>query len=234
WILFQLFPLMPEVHVHFALSRARMGMRQWSGFEAALFAVDWLTALLLLAEVIPERFTRAAALLVFLAPVKAIVFSRQATLSELMGAAAAAVAFLLLARSQGVVRVFPVVLLLALIARELAPFHVTGHAPFLWMPFAATLAGERLSATAILLRKVFVYGAAIQFASRAWRHIWLATGAIAALLFVLEWIQRAMPARTPEITDSVLALLMGAALALLRRERHRSDETRQTEPQRVR
>ena len=42
------------------------------------------------------------------------------------------------------------------------------------------------------------------------------TAVAAAALFGLEWLQVYLPGRTPEITDAVLAVLMGVLLWLLR------------------
>jgi VanZ family protein len=39
--------------------------------------------------------------------------------------------------------------------------------------------------------------------------------AVAAGLLALEWAQIWLPGRTPEITDAVLAVLMGGLLALV-------------------
>jgi VanZ family protein len=46
---------------------------------------------------------------------------------------------------------------------------------------------------------------------------------VAAALLALEWAQIWLPGRTPEITDAVLAVLMGVLLALV-------DDTRQPAP----
>ena len=93
--------------------------------------------------------------------------------------------------------------------RELMPFHLTLQAqPFRWMPFAGVIeAGPIVVST--LLRKSFLYGTAIWF-SRPW--ILPAATALAILLFFLEQEQRFLPGRTPEITDSAMAVLLGLAL----------------------
>jgi hypothetical protein len=99
------------------------------------------------------------------------------------------------------------------VLRELSPFRLleTPQA-FSWIPFAAAFDSERQSATVILLRKAFEYGALV-WLFRA-EGISYARGAVAVAgsLAVLEAMQRYLPGRTPEITDSVLAMLMGLVL----------------------
>jgi VanZ family protein len=45
--------------------------------------------------------------------------------------------------------------------------------------------------------------------------VWTTAVAAAALLG-LEWVQMYLPGRTPEVTDALLAVLMGVLLWLLR------------------
>ena len=101
----------------------------------------------------------------------------------------------------------------ALVLRELAPFHFSGRAQsFSWIPFRATLDSEWQSAVAILARKAFDYGAMVWLLRKMGVSYWRAGMAVAAGLLVCELAQVYLPGRTPEITDSVLALLMVAAL----------------------
>ena len=101
----------------------------------------------------------------------------------------------------------------ALVLRELAPFHFSGHAlSFSWVPFRGTLDSEWQSAVAILARKAFDYGAMVWLLRKVGVSYWRAGTAVAAGLLVCELAQVYLPGRTPEITDSALVLLMVAAL----------------------
>jgi VanZ family protein len=86
---------------------------------------------------------------------------------------------------------------------------------FSWIPFAATLESSRLIATVILLRKAFEYGALVWLFRTQGISYARAAVAVAGSLALLEAIQRYLPGRTPEITESVLALLMALVLWLL-------------------
>jgi VanZ family protein len=64
----------------------------------------------------------------------------------------------------------------------------------------------------VLFGKAFYYGAGVWLGhARGWTY-GRAAMAMATLLAVLEWAQRYLPGRSPEITDAFLALLMGLVL----------------------
>ena len=214
WALFQLYPLLPQLSGA-ALAHSAAGFHQWSWFEALLFAVDWFTAFALLSEALPLSRRGSAAWLVLLMPVKLILFERGLRASEVAGALAALALFVLLRRARLETRAFAAILIVVLIARELAPFRFGPPSGFGWLPFGASLFQQTVSAVVVLLRKAFVYGSAVWFLSQTAMRIRSATMSVAVLLLPLEWVQRWIPGRTPEITDSVLALVMGAVLALL-------------------
>ena len=73
----------------------------------------------------------------------------------------------------------------------------------------------------ILLRKAFLYGSTVWLLARSGISHPVAGGALAVALFILEMVQRHLPGRTPEITDSLVALAMTAALWALADRRSR-------------
>jgi VanZ family protein len=99
------------------------------------------------------------------------------------------------------------------VLRELSPFRFapTPH-PFSWISFAATFDSDRQSAIVVLFRKAFEYGALVWLFRVQGISYARAAAAVAGSLAVLEAIQRYLPGRTPEITDSVLAFLMALVL----------------------
>jgi hypothetical protein len=84
----------------------------------------------------------------------------------------------------------------------------------------ATLTGEWQSSAGILLEKVFYYGAAVWLFQAAGLRLAYAATLVSAVLASIEVLQMHLPGRTPEITDPVLALLMGFVLAMLARPGH--------------
>ena len=97
-----------------------------------------------------------------------------------------------------------------------APFHFTGARTFNWVPFRGFFRADWQNGFVLLFRKSFWYGSVL-WLWRAAGHKLLWTTAIAAgTLFLTERLEVYLPGRTPEITDAVLAILMGVLLWLLR------------------
>jgi len=219
WASYQLYPFFP------VLSRARLraslehlaGTASLSAVEIWASAAEWLAAALVLEALFgglrPRWLLAAMACL----PLRLFIAQRSVTLSEVLGAALALLFWSLLpVRKRLPAGVF--LLAAATVLRELSPFRfaVTPH-PFSWIPFAATLDSERQSATVILLRKAFEYGALVWLFRTQGVSYARAAVVVAGALAVLEAIQRYLPGRSPEITDSVVTLLMALVLWRLSR-----------------
>jgi hypothetical protein len=69
----------------------------------------------------------------------------------------------------------------------------------------------------LLIEKVFYYGTAIWLLRAAGIRLVLSVILVAAVLASIEIVQIHLPGRTPEITDPILAVLMGFVLAMLSR-----------------
>jgi hypothetical protein len=109
------------------------------------------------------------------------------------------------------------IFLAVIVLRGLSPFHfATSSTAFNWMPFVATLLGEWQSAAGVLIEKVFYYGTAIWLLSAAGVRLARSAAVVAAVLTLIEIAQIHLPGRTPEITDPILAVLMGFVLAALK------------------
>jgi VanZ family protein len=67
----------------------------------------------------------------------------------------------------------------------------------------------------VLFRKSFWYGSAIWLWRAAGYRLAPIIFAAGAALLALEWAQTYLPGRVPEITDAVLAVLMGVLLSLV-------------------
>jgi hypothetical protein len=132
-----------------------------------------------------------------------------------VGAAAAYAVWLCLPRLW-VRRAVPVLLTGALILGELSPFHFAGHTNFSWVPFRGFILTDWQLGFVMLFRKSFWYGSVLWLWRASGRSLAWTTALAAASLFVLERVQVYVPGRTPDITDAVLAVLMGLLLWLLR------------------
>ncbi len=106
-----------------------------------------------------------------------------------------------------------------LIVRGLAPFHFSATASrFDWEPFHAMFAADWIVGLPIFLEKSFYYGAAIWLWRSAGWTLERATLFVAVILAAIEVIQLHLPGRTSEITDPLLAILLGCMLWLLEQD----------------
>ena len=214
WASYQLYPFFP------LLSRTKLrasldllaGTASFSAVEIWASAAEWLAAALVLEALFGRLRPRWLLAAMACLPLRLFIMERSVAIGEMLGAALALLLWSLLPERK---RLAAGVLLLAsaIVLRELSPFRLaeTPH-PFSWIPFAATFDAERQSATVILLRKAFECGALVWLFRTLGISYARAAVAVAGSLAVLEAIQRYLPGRTPEITDSVVALLMALAL----------------------
>ena len=109
-------------------------------------------------------------------------------------------------------------LVFVIVWRELAPFHFAfAQQRFEWIPFAGTFESRRGPGIQVFAAKLFVYDFSVWFLRRRTGSLIVSTALIGALLGVLEAIQIYVPGRVPEISDAVLAVLLGTVLYLLER-----------------
>ncbi len=209
--LFPFFPIFSSTHLRQAL-HALILAHALSPVAVWTAAAEWFAAALAL-EAIFGRVRAAwlaGALLVL--GLRIFMPSRSLALAEVAGAALAWLAWEILpSKRRLLIGVW--MALSAILLAELAPFHFTRHAAsFSWIPLGATFDNERWGALVILLRKAFFYGSAIWLLARAGIRYPVAGGVLAVELLILETVQRYLPGRTPEITDSLIAVVMTAAL----------------------
>ena len=214
WASYQLYPFFPLLS-HTKLRGALellAGTASFSAVEVWASAAEWLAAALAMEAFFGRMRPRWLLAAMACLPVRLFIAERSLTLSEALGAALALLFWSLLPERKRL-RAGVFLLASATVLRELSPFRLaaTPH-PFSWIPFAATFESERQSATVILLRKAFEYGALVWLFRTQGSSYARAAVVVAGSLAVLEAIQRYLPGRTPEITDSVVALLMALVL----------------------
>jgi hypothetical protein len=186
--------------------------------DALVVFAEWLAVACLLESIRNAKTNGLLALLLLLVPLRLIIASRTLAWSDLVGAAAAYAAWLCLPR-RWVRRAAPGLLTGALILAELAPFHFAGGPAaraFNWVPFRGLFRADWRGGFVILFRKSFWYGSVLWLWRASGISLAWTTVAAAAALFLLERVQVYLPGRTPEITDVVLAVLIGVLLWLLR------------------
>ncbi|MGO4880493.1 MAG: VanZ family protein [Bryobacteraceae bacterium] len=217
WIGYQVFPMFP-VWGRTNLFRRLTAMPPWSSLspvDTLVVLAEWLTVACLLENVRGRKATGWLTLLLVLVPARLFIAGRTLAWPDIVGAAGAYAVWLWLPR-RGVRRALPFVLTGALIVAELAPFHWQSAQAFNWVPFRATFRTAWQDGLVVLFRKSFWYGSVLWLWRASGLSLAWVTAAAAVVLFGLERVQVYLPGRTPEITDAVLAVLMGVLLWLLR------------------
>ena len=213
WLGYQVFPLFPALgRTKLAIKLAAFGPLSTISFvQTLLVFAEWLAVAGLL-EGMLERNSRRVLPLLFLVPLtRLLIVDRTLGWPDVAGAAAAYAVWLGLPRLY-VRRATPLLLAGSLILGELAPFHFTRAAAFNWVPFRGFFEAAWQSGFIVLFRKSFWYGAVIWLWGTAGYGLVRAASATAAALFLLERLQVFLPGRVPEITDTVLAVLIGVVL----------------------
>jgi VanZ family protein len=216
WAGYQFYPFLPLLsRGHLGRALERFHGVPFSPVEAVANTAEWFAAALVI-QALWGRFPVGWFALTTLAlPVRLLLADRALAPAEIAGAVMALLLWAVIPERRRRM-VGTAGLALAILLRELTPFHFAAEAQaFSWMPFSASLGADRTPAVVVLFRKAFNYGAMVWLLSAAGT---LRVGvAVAAALFVLEWSQRYLPNHQPEITDAILVLIMTVPLLWSRR-----------------
>lgn len=223
--MYPFFPVLSQTALRHSLE-SLVAAEGFSLSEVWCWAGEWFAALVILKVSLDARTGtpagRTRPLLALLClPLRMVIPARTLALHEVLGAAAASLAWILL---PGHVRLRTAAWFLAaaIVLHELAPFHfAAAPSTFSWIPFAPTLASDWQSALVVLFSKAFDYGAMVWLLAANGISYARAGTAVAAALAVLEAVQRYLPGRTPETTDAVLTIILTAVLWSLNNFQHR-------------
>jgi VanZ family protein len=218
WASYLLFPLIPVLSL--GIWRAKLSAFAnaplISPVPTMLSAAEWFAVgrLFLAAGArSPIRWLLGLAILV---PIQFGIVNHSPMPADFEGVAVAALIYLFLGERPYADRLAGIALLLALALRGLSPFHFEGPPrDFLWIPFGGLLATEWQSGIAILLGKLFAYGASIWLLDRGGMGGVRATGIVTLVLACIEALQTRIPGHVAEINDPLLALLLGLGLRAL-------------------
>jgi len=225
WLGYQLFPLFPSLgRAKLAARLAALGpIAATSPVDTLVVFAEWIAVACLLEGLLEGETPHMLAALLLVVPARLLIVSRNLSWSDIAGAATALAAWLWLPRLY-VRRAAPFLLTSALVLGELAPFHFGRARAFSWVPFRGFILADWQSGFVVLFRKSFWYGSVIWLWRAAGYRLAPIVLAVAAALLALEWVQIWLPGRVPEITDAVLAVLMGVLLYLVEATRQRAPD----------
>jgi VanZ family protein len=219
WLGYQVFPLLPSISLFAIRTKLRLFVTpsSFSYAEAALAVIEWMVIAEILKRLVPAAaLNRYLAVFLLLLPARILLLGRNVTLSEVFGAVAACILWpYWLSRQSRAHIILASLMVVAILHLELSPYHFTATpSAFSWIPLAGFIETGPDMGAIIFLRKTFWYGATIWTLREADAGYLKPAVGVALLLSVLEWLQRHLPGRTPEITDPLLALLLALFLHL--------------------
>ncbi len=221
WVAWLFFPLFPEMG-RYVLSRKLALFVHAHVFDAAALvsaAGSWFAAGLLI-NASGARFSRGwFSLAVLAVPAQFFVVEQQPLPPVLLGALAGVVLFVVCHRTNAPTAPTMVeawLFLAVILFRGLSPFDFrAASTDFNWIPFGATLGADWQSAARVLVEKMSFYGTAVWLLRAAGFRLLGSVIVVSVVLSVIEIAQTHLPRRTAEITDPILAILMGFVLAVL-------------------
>jgi VanZ family protein len=216
WAAYLVFPFFPLVGIFGPKQKVQVFLSApvFAPLAVASAAAVWFAAGILLRAAALKQARLVLVLSILAIPLQIFIVDRQPVPSDLIGAALGIVLFLVVGRNS-ILRLVEAALFLAVVVlRGLAPFawH-EAHQAFNWIPFGGFLESPWQRALLTLIEKGFYYGTAIWLLRRAGMRLAWATALVAAVLAGIEAAQLHLPGRTAEITDPVLAILLGIGLA---------------------
>ncbi|HEY2445122.1 MAG TPA: VanZ family protein [Rhizomicrobium sp.] len=213
---YRLFPYVPVIDLH----------KYWSSVKPIVLHPDfeslqilryfslWLTNFWLVSTFAGARHSRLlipAVMVGFLFGARILIAGLYLTAPELVGALAAIVLWFFLPFGSRLSAVIvAATLCTTVILIRLAPFDfaLAAH-PFGWIPLRSLLSGSAAIDVVSVLEKMFLYGSLIWTAAEAGMGLRTATGIVAALLLACSIAETHLPGRSSEITDAIMALLLG-------------------------
>lgn len=223
WLGYRLYPYLPtiDLHKYWDAIKPVVAYQDVRTYDLCRYATVWLTAAAL---VEPLDAPRRGCLLfpLFIVGVlgaKVLIVGKVLGFAEIASAAMALGAWLLLAVGGGArYRVIAVAVPLGayVVLGRLAPFHFNAQGrPFGWIPFFSFISGSLDVNIISFLEKAFLYGSLIWLLGRTGLGSTRSTILVAMMLFATSWVETYLPGRSAEITDSLMAVLIGVIIAVM-------------------
>lgn len=214
WLAYRWFPLVPTLDVDNLRHALKPLLLRptWEGGRVLHDTAAWLFWFLLVRHSpwhgMPARVSGVCAVAVLL--IEPIFWRSFVTVSNVAGLALALALRPWFTRGAAAVPRVLWILLASILVSGLTPWPGAGAPrPFIWIPFAGLLNGNMLGNTAALLEKCYLYGGVVLLLGQLGLRLPFAGMLLATGLWGIEWLQRWSPGRTPELTDPLLALLLG-------------------------
>ncbi len=228
WAGYRLFPYVPTIDLHKYWNALKPVVLHPSltGYDLFRYTAIWLTIGVLVEAIVGQKRVWLMFPL-FVGSVivaKVLIVDTTVTMAEVAGAGLAFCVWGILVVGPRL-RVTLIALLFCgyVVAGRLEPFEflASGRA-FGWIPFLGFMSGSVEIGVLSFLEKFFLFGSSIWLLTRAGLRLGSSAFVVAVILFITSQAQTYLPNRTAEITDAVMALLIGAVFALVEDETRRN------------
>jgi VanZ family protein len=237
WAGYRLFPYVPttDVHKYWDALKPVILHPSLTGYDLFRYTAIWLTIGALIEAICgPRRVWLLFPLFVGLVfGAKVMMVDTTLTTAEIAGAGLALCTWSVLA-VQVRLRASVIALLFCgyVIAERLEPFQFgSTAAPFTWVPFLGFMSSSPEMGVLSFFQKFFLFGSSIWLLAQAGLRLRLSIAIIAGILFMTSYAEAYLPNRSAEVTDTVMALIIGAVFALIEKDT-RSNNSPVKEPQR--
>jgi len=212
WLLYRWFPLVPTLDVQ-NIKNGLKPLLQWrdtSPVDVLRNLAGWLVFLRLSRYSLLQRWGSwpLAALCVVVVAAEPLFMGNAISAANLAGLALALALWPWLRSGPRTLRVIAILLAVSIAVAALRPFAFSWVGGWLWIPFAGSLGGDPIAAIPPLIEKLYLYGSLVFFVRYLGASHWLSVLTLGAFFLALELAQLALPGRTPEVTDPLLALGM--------------------------
>ena len=223
WLGWRLYPYVPTIDLHkYWQSVKPLLAPHITAYDILRYTVYWWSAIFLFQTGLgPKRMPLLfPAMLCFFAA-KIVILSLVITPSELLGAGLAFFLGRSILKRQAAIGVacLAALLLLTIILSRVLPWQFSDvQIAFQWIPFYSVLHGSLQVNAISFAEKFYLYGAALLMLVTAGMSLTIAVALECVILFATSFLQTFMIGRSAEITDVILAMLVGAVYAFLRRQ----------------
>ena len=228
WAGYRLYPYVPTIDLHKYWNALKPVVLHptLTGYDLFRYTAIWLTIGALI-EAIGGRKRVWLLFPLFVGSVicaKVLTIDTTLTAAEVAGAGLAFCVWVVLAVSARL-RVTFIALLFCgyVIAERLEPFQFLATArSFGWIPFLGFMSGSIEIGVLSFLEKFFLFGSSIWLFERAGLGLRSSTLIVALTLFITSEAETYLPLRSAEVTDAMMALVIGGIFAILETETRRS------------
>ena len=219
---YRLYPYVPviDLHKYWHAVRSMLMTPSLPSGEFLRYLVTWLFIAAIVHVLYgPRRFTLLFSLVCSAEFIgKVIIIHNALKLDDLLSAAGAWLLWTaLLRRLPGKFGVLALVFAAMVAIERLEPFRFEAFPrAFGWIPFASFMHGSNGVDIQAFCQKVYEYGGLIWLLNRAGVRLLGSTLLTATFLFATSFAECWLPGRSAEITDGIMALILGGIFAVLR------------------